>query len=376
LFFSESLSELGGVNLLTYSIAETILWRTLAPKINAWRRKYLNLEAIQGKDDSNTPSINCYDPDLVPNPKDWPDWIHPCGFFFHETANYTPDAALLNFMNKNTKKKLVYIGFGSMVVDEPDKLIETLIEAVRRTNLRAIISKGWTERISKAKRRFSNSTISSYTPPTPSSITSAFLLSPSSPTNPALPENLSDFIYFINSIPHDWLFPRVDAIVHHGGAGTTAAAIRAGKPMIIKPFFGDQHFWGERIEKVKVGVRCSEFTPEKMATALTEVTENPEIMANAAELGEKIRHHNGPARAVEAIQKDFHFAKAVVNERHKAHSLGEGIAQLKNKQELQKQQIESLRKELKECQQNLLQAKQQQSQYEALLKNTQIHQID
>jgi sterol 3beta-glucosyltransferase len=129
--------------------------------------------------------------------------------------------------------KPVYIGFGSIVVPDPDELTRIVVEGVRRAGCRAILSKGWSGRAKENNLGSTGAETSS--------------AAGSAAAEPEWPS----FIYPIKSIPHDWLFPRIAGVVHHGGAGTTAAGIRAGVPTIIKPFFGDQFFWGLQVEEVR-----------------------------------------------------------------------------------------------------------------------------
>lgn len=98
-----------------------------------------------------------------------------------------------------------------------------------------------------------------------------------------------DSIYKIDSVPHDWLFPQIQGVVHHGGAGTTAAGLRAGLPTVIKPFFGDQRFWGQRVEELGVGVCLVKLTVDKLSDALMLVTRNHAMISKANMLGNTIR---------------------------------------------------------------------------------------
>jgi hypothetical protein len=98
-----------------------------------------------------------------------------------------------------------------------------------------------------------------------------------------------DSIYAIDSIDHSWLFPRIDAACHHGGAGTTGASLRAGIPTIIKPFFGDQSFWAERVESLGVGSAIRKLTTDELANALIQATTNERQIAKAKVVGEEIR---------------------------------------------------------------------------------------
>lgn len=120
-----------------------------------------------------------------------------CGFFFREAPNYTPPADLAAFLRNGPKP--IYIGFGSIVIDDPETFAATLLLAVEASGVRAIISRGWSN------------------------------LGGSSSSN----------IYYIDDCPHEWLFQHVAAVVHHGGAGTTACGLRNGRPTTIVPFFGE-----------------------------------------------------------------------------------------------------------------------------------------
>ncbi len=120
----------------------------------------------------------------------------------------------------------------------------------------------------------------------------------------ALDLDLPDSIYTIDFAPHDWLFPKVAAVVHHGGAGTTAAGLRAGRPSVIIPFFGDQPYWGRRVHALGVGpepIMQSALTANRLADAINQAVTDQTMRSRAAELGEHIRAEDGIARAVEII---------------------------------------------------------------------------
>jgi sterol 3beta-glucosyltransferase len=109
----------------------------------------------------------------------------------------------------------------------------------------------------------------------------------------------------IEGAPHDWLFPRMAAVVHHGGAGTTAEGLRAGKPTAVFPSnFGDQLFWGRRVRALGAGpepVPQKRLTDEGLAAAIRAITEDKRMRSRAAELGKEIRAEDGVARAVEIV---------------------------------------------------------------------------
>ncbi|NEO00729.1 MAG: glycosyltransferase family 1 protein, partial [Moorea sp. SIO3I7] len=163
----------------------------------------------------------------------------------------------------------VYVGFGSMAGRDPQRLTEIVIEGLQQANVRGIIATGW---------------------------------------GGLAVDDLPDSIFKIDSAPHDWLFPRMAAVVHHGGAGTTAAGLRAGRPTIICPFFVDQPFWGDRVHALGVGskpIPQKTLTAEKLATAIREVTTNQTIRQNAEALGKQIRDEDGIANAIAIIESQL-----------------------------------------------------------------------
>jgi sterol 3beta-glucosyltransferase len=108
----------------------------------------------------------------------------------------------------------------------------------------------------------------------------------------------------LESAPHDWLFPQCAAVIHHGGAGTTGAGLRAGRPTLICPFFGDQPFWGDRVWKLGAGPRPiaqKKLTAEELATAMTALATDQAMRLRAEELGRAIQGEDGVARAVALI---------------------------------------------------------------------------
>lgn len=251
---------------------------------------------------------------------DWMEYIHVTGYWHLDNADvsgkkWEPPQDLLDFMERarDVNKKLVYIGFGSIVVSDPAALTSMILGAVEEAGVWAIISKGWSDRIASAQD---------------TSETKAAKLEKDTADLGALPE----CVFNINSIPHDWLFPRVDAVCHHGyvvsvptadlrvadcyisgsGAGTTGASLRAGKPTIIKPFFGDQAFWAERVETLRVGIALRKMTVASLAHALEVCTQDQILVESARRLGQHIRQENGVATAIEAIYRDLDYAKSLI----------------------------------------------------------------
>ncbi|KAA1090370.1 hypothetical protein PGTUg99_002693 [Puccinia graminis f. sp. tritici] len=108
-------------------------------------------------------------------------------------------------------------------------------------------------------------------------------------------------MHYVDSVPHEWLFPQISAALHHGGAGTTAASIRAGIPTLIKPFFGDQTFWAQRVEKLGVGTHVASLDKKDIAAALFKATTNEKQIAAAKALGKQVDSEDGVKIAIDSI---------------------------------------------------------------------------
>jgi UDP:flavonoid glycosyltransferase YjiC (YdhE family) len=187
-----------------HRLDDTDLGSRLGDVINQWRQT-LDLEQVgmfDGPSLATTLSIPmtyCWSPALVPKPFDWPAHIDVCGFFFRGPPRYEPPAEIRSFIESGPPP--VYIGFGSIVLEDPQRITAVILEAVRANGFRAIVSKGWSKLGDHG-------------------------------------ESHEDII-FIGDCPHEWLFQHVAAVVHHGGAGTTACGLLNGKPTTIVPFFGE-----------------------------------------------------------------------------------------------------------------------------------------
>jgi len=222
---------------------------------------------------SKIPFIYNFSQAVVPKPLDWGDATSVSGYWFLDNPehNWTPPQNLLDFIAKARAdgKPLVYIGFGSIPVPDPKLLTERLIRAVLKSDVRGIILKGWLSRMSKSK-------------------------------------NADDVVFpkeclSLDRVPHDWLFPQVDAALHHGGSGTTGASLRAGIPTLIRPFFGDQFFWAARVQKLGAGLRVNSLHSSDVANALKRATTNRIMREKAANVGERIRSEDGVRVAIGQI---------------------------------------------------------------------------
>jgi sterol 3beta-glucosyltransferase len=213
-----------------------------------------------------TPVLYGYSPHVLPRPDDWDADTTITGYWFLDAAaDWTPPAGLTDFLSAG--KPPVYIGFGSMGSKSPEEVTHTTLKALALSGQRGVLASGWGG-MSQA--------------------------------------DLSETVHMIASAPHSWLFPQMAAVVHHGGAGTTAAGLRAGVPSIIVPFFGDQPFWGRRVAKLGVGpnpIPRQRLTAERLAEAITQSVSDQAMRQRAADLGAKIRAEDGVGQAVSVIQQ-------------------------------------------------------------------------
>ena len=253
----------GAYNYITYVMFDNIFWKATAGQINRWRKKELGLPStsLDKLQPNKVPFLYNFSPFVVVPPLDFSDWIRVTGYWFlDEASDWSPPEALIKFISRARadEKKLVYIGFGSIVVADPAALTQTVVESVLKADVRCILSKGWSDRLGNR-----DATVDEV---------------------PLPPE-----IHQITSAPHDWLFKQIDAAVHHGGAGTTGASLRAGLPTIVKPFFGDQFFFGSRIEDLGVGICMKKVNVSVFSRALWEATHSQRMISKARILGEQIR---------------------------------------------------------------------------------------
>jgi sterol 3beta-glucosyltransferase len=290
-----------GYNYMTHVMIEQVFWKGISGQVNKWRKDMLGLPptSLEKMEAHNVPTLYSWSPNVVPAPMDWHSWVHVTGYWFLDNPDlkWTPPDDLVAFLKADPDRKPVYIGFGSMVVPDPDGMTRTIIEAVIKSGVRAIISKGWSDRVTSQDDPASAS----------KKTTAEEIVIPSS-------------VYMLKSVPHDWLFPQLSGCVHHGGAGTVAAGLRAGIPTVVKPFFGDQYFWGQRLEEAGMGVWCHELTVKKLTSALVTITTDEKMIKKAHAIGEKIRAEDGVGTAIQYFYHDLTFAKQRLSKHRKDKS--------------------------------------------------------
>ncbi|KAI8327594.1 hypothetical protein BC941DRAFT_407114 [Chlamydoabsidia padenii] len=292
-------------NDMTYMMIEMALWAGISRPINRFRREKLNLPTttLERLELWRVPYLYSFSPLVQPNPKDWPDYIHCTGYWFlDEKTNDTKDSwqpspelvAFLGLDNEHSDSKkdtrpIVYIGFGSIMVSDPEAMSRVIVESVIEANVRAIVCKGWSSRKASSQQQEQQKKSTS--------------------ASTQVLQDYPDSILRLDSVPHDWLFPLIQGVVHHGGAGTCAAGLRAGLPTVIKPFFGDQRFWAHRVTELGVGVCMPKLTKEHLKENLLTITQDKAMINKAKLLGEAIRQENGTQTAMECLYRNLGLAK-------------------------------------------------------------------
>jgi sterol 3beta-glucosyltransferase len=209
------------------------------------------------------PICHGFSPAVVPRPGDWPDTAHVTGYWWPaRPPRWQPPDQLVDFLAAGPPP--VFVGFGSMTPTH-ERLHDIVAAAVERAGVRAVVQSGWAG------------------------------------LRPA-----GDDILLVGDLPHDWLFPRMAAVVHHAGAGTTGAGLRAGVPAVAVPVLLDQPFWADRLHRLGVAPRplpLHELTTGTLADALRSCLDRPTYRNRATELARRIRADDGPAVVLSLIRQ-------------------------------------------------------------------------
>jgi len=265
----------GTLNRLSYRLLGLLIWRRSEKVINRFRQAVLNLPKLPWLGASYRrdvppllsplPVIHCYSGRAIAPPSDWPATVHQAGYCFLDTATkFTPDPALQSFLEESPKP--LYIGFGSMISRNPQKLVQIILEALEKSGQRAVLCSGWGD-IQKS--------------------------------------DLPPSIYVSEDVPHDWLFPKVAAAIHHGGAGTTAATLKAGIPSIVIPFFADQPIWGKLLEQLGVSPAThlqSELDSDQLFSSIQTLAADRRFQERAKRIQMQIKSERGAEKAASIIE--------------------------------------------------------------------------
>ena len=214
-----------------------------------------------------TPVLCPWSESVLARPADWPEHVEVTGYWFLDPPDsWHPPADLVDFIEDGPAP--VSIGFGSMATVDPDATLRLVLEALETSGQRAVVLAGW-------------GGLGRATP-------------------------LPDRVYLAESVPHSWLFPRMAAVVHHGGVGTTGAAFRSGVPAIVTPLLADQPSWARRVHALGAGpepIPFAELTAGRLADAIRVATTDLGIRRRAEEIGQLVRGEDGLGRALEIVMQ-------------------------------------------------------------------------
>lgn len=263
----------GGYNYFTHVAFERLFWQLFRVNTNRMRTQVLGLPPyplagpMQQIRERGLLRLHAYSAHVAPRPADWLPHHQVTGYWFLPApAGWQPPEALRAFLAAGPPP--VYVGFGSMMARNPQQMTALVAEALARSGQRAVLAGGWGALDGAAAR--------------------------------------SETLCFVDGAPHHWLFPRMAAIVHHGGAGTTGAALRSGVPSVVVPFGFDQAFWGQRVAALGVGpapLPRATLTASGLAGAIDRAVRDPLMGERAARLGAQIELEHGTARAIDLIHR-------------------------------------------------------------------------
>lgn len=262
----------GLANYLTHQLFNQLVWTLFRPLADDSAREVWGsgpipiAHQIKSSGDPRRPTLMAFSRHVVPMPEDWDDTVEITGYWFLERPpSWEPPAELSRFLDEGPPP--VYVGFGSMGTKRPEETAALVLDAIARCGARAVVGRGW---------------------------------------GGLRPAEVPPGVLVVDDVPHDWLFPRMAAIVHHGGAGTTAAALRAGRPSVVVPFLGDQSFWARRVHDLGVAPRALPYhslDPDRLARAIHRAMHDEEMRKAAIRLGAAIEAENGTVRAAEIIER-------------------------------------------------------------------------
>ncbi|WP_375426143.1 glycosyltransferase [uncultured Friedmanniella sp.] len=230
-------------------------------------RAELGLPRRRVRTSDSPTAVYGFSPHVVPQPPEWGPRRRITGYWsLPAAADWVPPAALVDFLAAGPPA--VGVGFGSMSSRDPEALSDLVLAAVRRAGVRAVLLSGWG----------------------------------------GLAGRSGDDVFVTAEAPHDWLFPQLAAVVHHGGAGTTGAAFSAGVPAVVVPFAVDQPFWASRVHGLGTGptpIPRKRLTAENLGDALLAATTDAAMSRRAADLGTLIRAEDGVTAAIHHLESSL-----------------------------------------------------------------------
>ncbi len=259
-------------NRFTFACGDLLWTHSTRKLLNGWREDLglpqirpfsFPYRSLHGKP---VPTLYAYSPLVAPKPSEWDENRYLTGYWVCDPKpDWEPDKALSDFLEAGSRP--IYIGFGSMVGSSFGQILDIVLKSLCATKQRALLSAGW---------------------------------------GGLEGQHLPEYVHQVGSVPHERLFRHVAAVVHHGGAGTTAAGLRAGVATVVVPFGGDQPYWGERVYQLGAGpkpIPRKKLNAERLSAAIAQAVGNREIIDNAGRIGEKLRAEDGAGNAVKIIEQ-------------------------------------------------------------------------
>lgn len=265
----EAMPLRGLYNRLGYDLQRNLAWYIIRHDYNAMRARLLGLPPLRRPFGNQhmrpDPVVYGFSRQVIPKPRDWDAITEVSGYWFLQDGDWRPPASLPAFLRAGPPP--VYIGFGSMLERDAGRSTQAILAALQQTGLRAVLLGGW-----------------------------------AGLGGTTLPDSVLQLEY----APHEWLFPRMAAVVHHGGMGTVGAGLRAGRPALVIPRFADQPMWAQRLQALGVSpppIPHRRLTAERLARALQQLTGDTTLRERAASLGEEIRAEDGVGEAVRFLTR-------------------------------------------------------------------------
>jgi sterol 3beta-glucosyltransferase len=213
------------------------------------------------------PFIYGYSPSVLPRPADWREGIEVAGYWWPaHPAGWTPPADLERFLAAGPPP--VFVGFGSRNPADADRLSAVVAAARRAAGVRMVIQSGW--------------------------------------ANLGAAQQHDDDVIVIGEAPHDWLFPQMAAVVHHAGAGTTAAGLRAGVPTVSVPMITDQPFWASRVTALGAGPKAVPYkslSAESLGAAISDALRRDSYRSRAQDLAKQLAGEDATLPVIRAIDR-------------------------------------------------------------------------
>ncbi len=261
----------GWLNRLSHTIFRQLSWQAFRPPINRFRSNRLGLKPLPvfRSDYPAHPVLHGFSETVLPRPEDWPETAQISGYWFLDAPkSWSPPAELVRFIE--TDPPPIYLGFGSMGTLPAPLFLEKVVILLRSRGIKVVLAADASSFHADSLR--------------------------------------GESLFVLKEAPHDWIFPRMSVIIHHGGAGTTGSSLRAGVPNVILPHKYDQLFWGQIVKNHGAGpdpIPVQKATPERLTAAIENCLADSRIIDSAKRIGQALRRERGTSKAASYLGRCF-----------------------------------------------------------------------